>query len=80
MGYISIELPSMNTKELSHLYYRATSRAVEEIVVLYEDLHDNKGEPLTDPDKVTTLTQACVQRIRYELELVKSSVAEHNGL
>lgn len=68
----------MTTKELSALYYQATARAAEELVVLYEELHTNGGAVITDPEKVTSLTQACVQRLRYELELIKSSVAEYN--
>ena len=70
----------MNSKELSSLYFRATSRAISELELLYEELHTTSGDAVTDIDRATTLSQACIQRIRHELELIKSSVTEYNRL
>lgn len=70
----------MNSKELSLFYFKATSRAISELELLYEELHTNSGDAVTDIDRAATRTQACIQRIRYELELVKSSVMEYNKL
>lgn len=68
----------MTSKELSSLYFLATSRAIDELTSLYEELHTASGDVEVDIDKVTTRQQACIQKIRFELELVKSSVLEYN--
>jgi len=68
----------MNSKDLSSLYFLATSRAMDELAMLYEDLHTLSGDVDTDIERVATRQQACIQKIRYELELVKSSVLEYN--
>ena len=70
----------MNSKELSSLYFKATSRAISELELLYEELHTTSGDAVTDIDRAATLSQACIQKIRYELELVKSSVMEYKKL
>ena len=73
-----MKIYKMNSKQLSEMYFLATSRAIDELGMLYEDLHTLSGDADADIERVTTRQQACIQKIRYELELVKSAVLEYN--
>jgi hypothetical protein len=44
---------------------------------LYEDLHDYKGRPLVDIERVTDKINAYKRVVRTELELIKSAVEQY---
>jgi len=44
---------------------------------LYEDLHNKKGEPLTDIEDITHKINAYKRVVRTELELIKSAVEQY---
>lgn len=67
----------MDTNRLSELYHLACARSQEVLVELYEDLHDEKGEPVIgDEDWVKARIQQAVKEIRTELSLINSAIQE----
>jgi hypothetical protein len=45
---------------------------------LYEDLHDNKGNPLLDLESITDKINAYKRVVRTELDLIKSAVEQYD--
>ena len=68
----------MNDKQLSDLYFTATSRVVDVAQNLYERLHTQKGFPETDEELVRKMITETIKEIRSELDLIKTAVAEIN--
>jgi len=67
----------MDTKSVSKSYFTATSRVCALMTELYEDLHNKKGEPLTDIEDITHKINAYKRVVRTELELIKSAVEQY---
>lgn len=68
----------MNLQELSKLYHDACENAHEEIVQLYESCHEPNGDPITDTEKIVYALQRVNQKVRIELDLIKSAVIEYH--
>lgn len=68
----------MKTDRLSELYHLACARSQEVLVDLYEDLHDEDGQPIVhdDLDSIKSRVQQAVKEIRTELSLINSAVEE----
>jgi hypothetical protein len=68
----------MNTDRLSELFHLACARSQEVLVDLYEDLHDDDGQPILheDLDAIKSRVQQAVKEIRTELSLINSAVEE----
>lgn len=68
----------MKSDRLSELYHLACARSQEVLVELYEDLHDDKGQPVVhdDLDSIKSRVQQAVKEIRTELSLINSAVEE----
>lgn len=69
----------MNKPKLSKLYFLATSNAHQLVVDFYESLHNNDGSPVTDVDKVKSMKQSVIVKIRQELDLINAAVEEYNS-
>lgn len=67
----------MDTQHVSKSYFTATSRVSDLMTELYEDLHDYKGRPLVDIERVTDKINAYKRVVRAELELIKSAVEQY---
>lgn len=68
----------MTKHELSRLYYDACENAHKEIVELYESCHESNGDPVCDTEKIIYILQRVNQRVRIELDLIKTAVIEHH--
>jgi hypothetical protein len=68
----------MNPQELSKLYYSACENAHKEIDQLYESCHESNGDPISDTEKIIHTLQRVNQKVRIELDLIKSAVIEHH--
>lgn len=68
----------MDTASVSKSFYTATARVCDLMTELYEDLHDSKGNPLTDEESITYKINAYKRVVRSELELIKSAVEQYN--
>jgi hypothetical protein len=47
---------------------------------LYEALHDEDGKPLTDLESVIDIVSSSRKEIYEELDIIKSIVAEYEGI
>ena len=68
----------MDTASVSKSYFTATSRVSALMTELYEDLHDNKGNPLLDLESITDKINAYKRVVRTELDLIKSAVEQYD--
>ena len=68
----------MDTASVSKSYFTATSRVSDLMTELYEDLHDNKGNPLLDLELITDKINAYKRVVRTELDLIKSAVEQYD--
>lgn len=68
----------MNPDKLSKLFFIACSRSQEVLSELYEDLHDDSGEPLmgSEEEWFKTRVQSAIKEIRTELSLISSAIKE----
>jgi hypothetical protein len=66
----------MNPSKLSELYSLACINAHLLLDELYESVHDDKGNPMIDPEHVKTIRQRYLSKIRHELELIQSASDE----
>ena len=69
----------MDISKLSWMYYHACNRMHDVIDDLYEELHDNKGEPLELKAHVDEAMEGVKMALYQELDLITASVAEHEG-
>lgn len=67
----------MDSNELSRFYCLATTKAHKVVDEFYEELHNKKGEPITNPAEVKSLKQSYIFKIRQELDLIQASVDEY---
>lgn len=56
----------------------ACAKAHDEVDLLYEKLFSDQGTPIEDQEKIVSLLQATSQRMRLELEIIKSSLQEYH--
>ena len=68
----------MDTASVSKSYFTATSRVSALMTELYEDLHDNKGNPLLNLELITDKINAYKRVVRTELDLIKSAVEQYD--
>ena len=68
----------MDKKTLSKYYHLACDNAHEEIDSLYEKLLDIHGEPEISQERIISVIQSTTQRIRLELEIIKSTLQEYH--
>ena len=64
-------------KQLSGSFSIATQRLHHYVTELYEDLHDEKGEPRVNPGIVSNLLAAVRVVINQELDLIKEASYQH---
>jgi len=69
----------MEIYRLSSYYLIACDRVHQVMDDLYEALHDDKGDPLTDLESVVDIVSSSRKEIYEELDIIKSIVAEHEG-
>lgn len=68
----------MDSKALSTIYFISTSRVVDVVEKLYEDLHSDKGQPKVQEDEIRKMITDSIKEIRSELDYIKTAVAEIN--
>jgi hypothetical protein len=68
----------MNKKKLSSLYLLATINAHNLVTELYESVHGVSGEPITNPEIISSLRQSYTAKIRQELDLLITAAQEYN--
>ena len=66
----------MDSAELSRMYNIACLRSHQVVTDAYEKLHDNKGEPIRDPELVKEIITLTIKEIRTEFSLVSVAVQE----
>ena len=59
------------------MYYKAADKMQELATRLYEELHDQKGNPKTGIEEVTLITNRYQKELRYEFDLIRSSSQEY---
>lgn len=69
----------MTAKELSECYFKGVSRAITVLETLYEDLHDNSGNPLDDFETVKQKAADAIKHVRAELDIIKTAAEEKQG-
>jgi len=67
----------MDTDSVSKDFFNACAMMHEMINELYEDLHDHYGNPLLDEELIVELSKQFKNKMRLELDMVKSSVHQH---
>lgn len=68
---------SMDTKSVSSDFFNACAMMHEMINELYESLHDSYGNPVLDEEQILELTKEFKNKMRLELDMIKSSVHQH---
>ncbi len=66
----------MTKEELSRCYFIAVSRLQEQLVVMYEELHDEQGQPLASNGKVELLLSGFRAIVKSEFDLIRESSIE----
>jgi hypothetical protein len=67
----------MDKNKLGELYSLATQRMHDLIDELYENLHNESGEPKDTEAQVTLETSKIIRAVRSELDLIKTSALEY---
>ena len=67
----------MTLEQLSRIYFIATSRISTASADLYEELHDEKGNPLLDQKQVSEITNKYSRSFRLELDMIRSALLEY---
>jgi hypothetical protein len=68
---------SMDTNSVSSDFFNACAMMHEMINELYESLHDGYGNPVFDEEQILELTKEFKNKMRLELDMIKSSVHQH---
>jgi hypothetical protein len=68
----------MDSNKLSELYFLATSFVQSITTELYESMHTNSGEPITDQEIIKSKVDAYVKNVRAEVDLIRRAVQEFN--
>lgn len=66
----------MDKLKLSEMYAIATTRMAEATTALYENLHNEKGEPLTMKGQIADRITSYQKEILMEMDLIKQSALE----
>jgi len=70
----------METSRLSAYYLIACDRVHQVVDELYENLHNEKGEPIQISEAVIDIVAKSRKEIYEELDMIKSIVAEYEAL
>ena len=62
---------------MSSDFFNACAMMHEMINELYESLHDTYGNPVLDEKQILDLTKEFKNKMRLELDMIKSSVHQH---
>ena len=62
---------------MSSDFFNACAMMHEMINELYESLHDSYGNPVLDEEQILELTKEFKNKMRLELDMIKSSVHQH---
>lgn len=69
----------MEISKLSWMFHLACDRIHQTIDDLYEALHDESGVPMQNWDQVEEAMEEVKTAIYHELDLIKSSIDEHES-
>jgi hypothetical protein len=69
----------IDDRELSWIYYIATSRAAQVTEELYNSLHTQDGKPIDDPEAVKLLVDLHMKKVKAEVDLIKTAAEERSG-
>lgn len=72
-----VRLSSMDTASVSKDFFNACDMMHQMVDELYESLHDSYGQPLLNEEEIMELTKTFKNKMRLELDMVKSSVHQH---
>ena len=71
----------MTKEELSWQYCKACVRMRKQVTAYYDDfMHDEKGEPITDTEKINRAILELRQAMNIELDLIREAAKEINNL
>lgn len=70
----------MELKRLSKGYYDGCDRIHTLIDEMYEKLHDDDGNPITDPATISNSITATMKILRLETDFIKAMVQEYQGI
>lgn len=68
----------MDKETLSKIYYTSTTRVMDVMEKLYEDLHGPTGTPKYHEDEIRKMITDTIKEVRSELDYIKTAVAEIN--
>ncbi len=68
----------MDEKELSERYFDAFDRMYYNLSEVVEMLHDEKGNPISDPEIVGDIATTLKQYIALEMDLIKELSKEYS--
>ena len=66
-------------KRLSEYYLMSMNQVQKNATDLYENLHDEKGNPLVDVEVVKKHCLDFILSVRRELDFIREAVKEHNS-
>lgn len=66
----------MDAYKLSEMYALATKRMTAAMAQMYEDLHDEEGDPLETLEAVERAIADAKKQIQLEVDLIKQAVIE----
>jgi len=66
----------MEKFKLSEIYAIATKRMGEAVAELYEDLHDDEGNPISKREKVSEKATKLKKNVLLEIDLIKQAALE----
>jgi hypothetical protein len=69
----------IDDKELSWMYYIATSRAALITEDLYNSLHTQDGKPIDDLELVKYIVDTHMKKVKAEVDLIKTAAEERRG-
>jgi hypothetical protein len=70
----------MELKRLSKGYFDGCHRIHILIDEMYEKLHDDDGNPITDPVTISNSITATMKVLRLETDFIKAMVQEYQGI
>jgi len=68
---------SMDTKSVSKDFFNACVMIHDMVDEFYEELHDSNGNPMMNEELIADLIKTLKNKMRLELDMVKSSVHQH---
>ena len=73
-----LQLSVLDIKSVSKSYCTALSMIHDLTSKMYEDIHDEKGNPILDEDYLYLKTQEYKKIVRGELDMIKSTASQYN--